>query len=260
MAGIGFAVASPSDDTAMDLGRRIGRSTDQETRPRTMANIITVGRLILLFVVVAMIYQWPVELALVSMALLIVVFAGDGLDGWVARRRNSTSQFGAVFDIAGDRIVETVLWIVFANLSLIPVWAPLAVVTRGGVVDALRSLSYSEGMTAFGERNMMRSPITRWLTAGRFMRGFYGWAKAAGFIFLAGFVGYQRPGAADTWLDAVYDNDLIRGLGWLTVWLAFALMLIRGLPVIVDAWPYLRQPQARPGAATAPVEPPVARR
>ncbi len=222
-----------------------------------MANLITVGRLILLFVVVAMIYQWPVDLALLSMALLIVVFAGDGLDGWVARRRNATSQFGAVFDIAGDRIVETVLWVVFANLNLIPVWAPLAVITRGGVVDALRSLSYAEGMTAFGERTMMRSPVTRWLTSGRFMRGFYGYAKAAGFVFLAGLAGYQQPAAAGTWLEAVYGIDLIRGLGWLSVWLAFALMLIRGLPVIVDAWPYLRQPQAARPAPSPSVEPPV---
>jgi CDP-diacylglycerol--glycerol-3-phosphate 3-phosphatidyltransferase len=222
-----------------------------------MANLITVGRLILLFVVVAMIYLRPVELALPSMILLIVVFAGDGLDGWVARRRNSTSQFGAVFDIAGDRIVESVLWVVFANLHLIPVWAPLAVITRGGVVDALRSLSYAEGMTAFGERNMMRSPVTRWLTSGRFMRGFYGYAKAAGFVFLTGLAGYQQPEAAGTWLEAVYGVDVLRWLGWLSVWLAFALMLIRGLPVIIDAWPYLRQPQAANAAAPSAVEPPV---
>jgi CDP-diacylglycerol--glycerol-3-phosphate 3-phosphatidyltransferase len=229
-----------------------------------MANIITVGRLILLFVVVAMIYQRPVSLALPSMILLIVVFAGDGLDGWVARRRNSTSQFGAVFDIAGDRIVETVLWVVFANLNLIPVWAPLAVITRGGIVDALRSLSYSEGMTAFGEKSMMRSPLTRWLTSGRFMRGFYGYAKAVGFVFLAGLAGYQQPESAGTWLETVYGNDLVRGFGWLSVWLAFALMIIRGVPVIVDAWPYLQQPQSTGATPTSPattpgVTPPVPR-
>jgi CDP-diacylglycerol--glycerol-3-phosphate 3-phosphatidyltransferase len=79
-----------------------------------MANLITIARLILLFVVIAMIHFRPVDLALPSMILLGVVFAGDGIDGWVARRRGSTSPFGAVFDIAGDRIVETVLWVYFA--------------------------------------------------------------------------------------------------------------------------------------------------
>ncbi len=212
-----------------------------------MANLITIGRLVLLFVVIAMIYREPVRLAFVSMALVIVVFAGDGLDGWVARKRNSTSQFGAVFDIAGDRIVETALWIVFSDMKLVPVWVPLLVVTRGAVVDALRSLSYSEGKTAFGADTMMRSDLTRWLTAGRFMRGLYGWSKAAGFVFLTGLAGYVRPESAGTWLAALYDIGAARAFGWLWVWLSVVLLVVRGLPVIIDAMPALRAAPADSG-------------
>lgn len=206
-----------------------------------MANLITIARLILLFVVVAMIHFRPVELALPSMVLLGVVFAGDGLDGWVARRRGSTSPFGAVFDIAGDRIVETVLWVYFAWERVIPLWVPFLVIVRGGIVDALRSMSYVEGMTAFGEKNMMRSALTRWLTAGRFMRGLYGYVKAAAFVFLTGYLGYLQPEAAGTWLERLFGLDLVRWLGWATVYSAVALTLIRGLPVLFDAIPYLRQ-------------------
>jgi len=130
-----------------------------------MANLITVGRLVLLFVVIGLIVVGNVHVVGACMALIVVVFASDGIDGYVARRRGSTSAFGAVFDIAGDRIVENVLWVVFADLGVVPIWVPLMVLTRGFVVDGLRSLSYGEGMTAFGERNMMRSPITRSTTA-----------------------------------------------------------------------------------------------
>ena len=56
-----------------------------------MANLITIARLILLFVVIAMIHFRPVDLALLSMILLGVVYAADGIDGWVARKRGSTS-------------------------------------------------------------------------------------------------------------------------------------------------------------------------
>jgi CDP-diacylglycerol--glycerol-3-phosphate 3-phosphatidyltransferase len=206
-----------------------------------MANLITIARLILLFVVIAMIHFWPVDLALLSMILLGVVFAGDGLDGWVARKRGSTSPFGAVFDIAGDRIVETVLWVYFAWERLIPLWVPFLVIVRGGIVDALRSMSYVDGMTAFGENTMMRSGFTRWLTAGRFMRGLYGYVKAAAFIFLTGYLGYVQPDAAGTWLDRVYDLTAIQWFGWANVWLAVALTLIRGLPVVFDAMPYIRR-------------------
>jgi CDP-diacylglycerol--glycerol-3-phosphate 3-phosphatidyltransferase len=220
-----------------------------------MANLITIARLILLFVVIAMIHFQPVALALPSMILLGIVFAGDGLDGWVARRRGSTSPFGAVFDIAGDRIVETVLWVFFAWERVIPLWVPFLVIVRGGVVDALRSLSYGEGMTAFGEKNMMRSSITRWLTAGRFMRGLYGYVKATAFIFLTGYYGFIQPEAAGTWLDRIYGIEPLLWFGWLNVWLAVALLIIRGLPVIFDAIPYIQQSEpvltessAQPGA------------
>lgn len=219
-----------------------------------MANLITVARLLLLFVVIAMIVAAPVALALPSMVLIVVVFAGDGLDGWVARKRNSASRFGAVFDIAGDRIVETALWIAFAYLRAVPLWVPLLVVTRGSLVDAVRSLAFAEGKSAFGPDTMMRSPLTRWLTAGRFMRGLYGYAKAAAFVFLTGYVGWQQPAAAGTWLAAVYDPTWVRLLGWTVVWLAVALMVVRGLPVLFDALPDLRaQASDRP----SPVRPVV---
>jgi CDP-diacylglycerol--glycerol-3-phosphate 3-phosphatidyltransferase len=205
-----------------------------------MANLITIGRLVLLFIVIWLIYEANVQVITACMFLIIVVFASDGLDGWVARRRGSTSPFGAVFDIAGDRIAENVLWIIFADLNKLPVWVPLLVITRGFLVDGLRSLSYAEGMTAFGDRNMMRSPLTHWLTAGRFMRGLFGVSKCAGFVFLTGLVGYEDRDSDGTALGGLYDMDWYTWLGWSMVWLSVALTIIRGLPVLYDSIGYLR--------------------
>ena len=224
-----------------------------------MANLITVARLLLLFVVVWLIYRDDATVLAWCMLLLAVVFVSDGLDGYVARRRGSTSTFGAVFDIAGDRIVENVLWVVFAHLDVIPLWVPLLVITRGSIVDALRSLSYAEGMTAFGERTMMRSAFTRWLTAGRFMRGLFGYAKAAGFVFLTGLYAQEIEEPAGGWLGDLYDVDAFEWFGWGLVWLAVALTIIRGLPVVYDAMDYVRarDEQASP-TSTAAVPPPNA--
>lgn len=205
-----------------------------------MANLITVARLVLLFVVIWMIYVGNAQVIAACMLLVIVIFASDGLDGWVARKRGSTSPFGAVFDIAGDRIVENALWVIFADLNLIPVWVPLMVITRGFLVDGLRSLSYAEGMTAFGEKNMMRSELTQWLTAGRFMRGLFGWAKSAGFVFLTGLVAWEQVDTVDTFIGALYSIDAYRWFGWSLVWLAVALTVIRALPVFVDSVAFIR--------------------
>src|SRR6476661_1803750 len=112
-----------------------------------MANLITIGRLLLVFIVIALVYEGGVTTITFCIPVVALIFAADGLDGYVARKRKSTSQFGSIFDIAGDRIVENALWIAFANLGLITVAAPLLVMTRGFVVDGIRSVSYSEGKT-----------------------------------------------------------------------------------------------------------------
>lgn len=210
-----------------------------------MANAITIGRLVLLFVVIWLIYTGSVQVLTACMVLLIVVFAGDGIDGWVARKTNTTSTFGAVFDISGDRIVENALWIIFSDLGLLPVWVPLLVLSRGFIVDGLRSLSLSEGMTAFGEQNMMRSSLTRWLTAGRFMRGLFGYAKALGFVFLTGLVAWEQRDTTGTFIGSVYGQDWFRWLGWGLVVLAVVLTVVRGLPVIWDAIPMMREMDRR---------------
>ncbi len=207
------------------------------------------ARLILLFVVIWLIYVGNVQVVTACMLLIIVVFASDGLDGWVARKRGSASTFGAVFDILGDRIVENALWVIFADLDLIPVWIPLMVLTRGFIVDGLRSMSYAEGKTPFGKNNMMKSALTEWLTAGRFMRGFFGWAKAAGFVFLTGLAGYERLDTDGTLLGTIYDQQWYLWLGWGLVWAAVILTIVRGIPVIIDAWAQIQGNAEQPLSA-----------
>jgi CDP-diacylglycerol--glycerol-3-phosphate 3-phosphatidyltransferase len=73
------------------------------------------------------------------------------------------------------------------------------------------------------------------------MRGLYGYVKAAAFIFLTGYFGYIQPDVVGTWLDKLYSIDVVRWFGWANVALAVILLVIRGLPVIFDAIPYIQQ-------------------
>lgn len=204
-----------------------------------MANLITLGRLLLFFITVGLIYTRDPRLVLLAVGLVVVVIWSDALDGWVARYRGSTTDFGSIIDIAGDRIVETCFWIVFADLGLIGIWAPLLVVTRGIVVDTLRSVAFRHGRTAFGEKTMARSPLTAWLTASRFMRALYGTAKAAGFVFLTALFAAHLPAARGSAIQSLVGGGPLWWLGWILVYTALALTIIRGLPVIFDSWEYI---------------------
>jgi CDP-diacylglycerol--glycerol-3-phosphate 3-phosphatidyltransferase len=138
------------------------------------ANIITLSRLPLLLLLVGLLYlQWA-PAALAALALLAVLYLMDWFDGYWARTKNQVTDLGSVLDIAIDRVVENVLWIVFAHLGRTPVWVPILFIIRSFVVDGLRGFALARGYSAFG---MMHSSWGRFLVSGRFMRGLYGLAK-----------------------------------------------------------------------------------
>ncbi len=193
-----------------------------------MANLITLSRLLLLIVVVVVAYQPPSWWQFLNVPLLIVVFVTDGLDGYVARRRGETSLFGAMLDIAGDRIVELTMWIVLADLDLLPVWVPLVFVIRGTIVDAIRaSQTASSHQSPFA---MMQSALGQWLVAGKFMRIFYAVLKAHAFCWLL-FIQPMPVLIPQIWAQW---GALMTGIGAALVYLSVAICLVRGLPVIVE--------------------------
>lgn len=192
-----------------------------------MANLITLTRFLLLFLLVTMAYQASPSWQLLDAPLLLVIIALDGLDGYVARKLGETSVFGSIFDIAVDRVVEITLWVVLGHLGLVPIWVVMVFIVRGTIVDSIRYVAISEGQTAFG---MMRSPLGRFLVAGRFMRALYGTVKALtfGWILLIQPLPALVPGHWAEWSGtwAVVTLTLVLA--------SVGLCLLRGLPVVVE--------------------------
>jgi CDP-diacylglycerol---glycerol-3-phosphate 3-phosphatidyltransferase len=193
-----------------------------------MANLVTLSRLLLLLLVVWLSYQPPTLWSFATFFLIIFIFVSDGLDGYIARKRNETSLFGALFDIAGDRIVELTLWIVAADTDLVPIWVPLVFIIRGVIVDTIRSSNaVAEGVAPFA---LMRSPLGKFVVAGKFMRALYAVAKASAFAGLA----LQQPGPAllpGFWSEIGW---LLTALTYFFVYLSVVLCVARGLPVMAE--------------------------
>ena len=221
-------------DPTMTAKAAIIRSAPAVYNP-AMANLITLSRLAMLLVVVAIAYRPVSPMQLWIWPLLSLVFISDGLDGWVARRRGEESLFGALFDIAVDRIVELTLWIVLADLDLIPIWIPIVFVIRGVLVDAIRASQVQADRR--GPFSLLNSPTARWLVAGRFMRGFYATIKACAFVGLFLIkplplgVDALVPSLAEAW--AFVEPGFVPLVMTLT-YLAVALCVLRGLPVVLE--------------------------
>lgn len=194
-----------------------------------MANAITLSRLLFLAVAVALLYQPGALPKVIAFVLIVLLIALDGIDGYVARARGETSDLGAVMDIAIDRLVETVLWIVYADITVVPVWVALIVVSRGIITDAIRSYALAKGETAF---EMMQTPWARWLVSGRPMRAFYGFMKAFVFAALALLLALREAIPTAAWLEP------LRLVLLLLVFVTVTITLVRGAPVVYESRRY----------------------
>jgi CDP-diacylglycerol---glycerol-3-phosphate 3-phosphatidyltransferase len=194
-----------------------------------LANAITLSRLVLLVIAVWFLYVGGPGLKFAAFVLTVVIIAMDGIDGMVARARGETSELGSVMDIAIDRVVENVYWIVYADLGLVPVWVALVVVSRGIITDAIRGFVLAKGETAF---DMMKTPWARWLVSGRPMRAFYGGIKAVVFSALALFMALRVWAPDAEWLGLL--GTLLSILVIVTV----ATTLLRGIPVVIESRHY----------------------
>ncbi|MCK4349248.1 MAG: CDP-alcohol phosphatidyltransferase family protein [Candidatus Krumholzibacteria bacterium] len=210
------------------------------------ANIITLLRIGLVFVAV-LLFGAGFYGQLAAFLLTILIIYMDALDGYVARKLNTASDFGALFDITGDRIVENVYWIYFASIGMVTIWIPIIVITRGFLTDSLRSIAFAEGKTAFGDKTMMRSVFTRFLVSSRFSRGIYGVSKAVIFCYLGGLIAVR--GAVAEFSIAIPDRMLssLGLLGQIIAYIVLIMCIIRGIPVLWDGRYYLlekRYPKA----------------
>ena len=197
-----------------------------------MANIITVARFPLLFIYLGILYYGNQILMFWDVLLIIIIFNLDSLDGWVARKLNEASLLGSVLDIATDRTLEYVLWVVYAHLGLIPVLVPIIVLIRGTAVDAVRSVRMKSGLSAFDQ---IQSPLSKFLVSSRFMRAFYGIAKGAAAALLT--LAYALQSNSGPWPNLVYQTGRVFTL------LSVCLCVIRGLPVLIEG---IKEIQASP--------------
>ena len=105
---------------------------------RHLPNIICVLRIALV---------WPIAAALaereylIALALFMVAGLSDGVDGYLAKRFNWTSELGKLLDPLADKLLLVTVFVESAWLGLAPWWLTSAVVARD-VLIALGALAF----------------------------------------------------------------------------------------------------------------------
>lgn len=189
---------------------------------------ITLSRFPLLVLSVLAFYFGSPAVQLCGTAVLLVGLLLDTIDGVVARRTGQASLLGGVLDIAADRTYELVLWVGFADLSLIPPWIPMLILARTTLTDAFRSLGVSQGVAPLDQQD---TALGRFLVASPTMRIAYSVGKVTA---LCGLPLIRALGALPSGAGPRLLVPTLEPLVGIALYASVAICLLRGLPVIIE--------------------------
>ena len=141
----------------------------------TLPDQLTLARALAVPVVVVL-YAWNFDNhAYWATIVFAVAMATDQVDGWLARRRNQTSNFGALLDPIADKVLVMVALVMLVAEGVAPAWMVAAIVAREIAISGLRLAAVERGI----------------VVAARDLGKLKTWAQA----LAVGFAGFAAAGA-----------------------------------------------------------------
>ena len=116
----------------------------------TLPTIMTWSRIVAIPLIMAVFYlPIPMEVRSITAALMFIVFAfTDWLDGFLARKLNQTSSFGAFLDPVADKFLVCASLLILVHLQRCDVFAALIIIGREIGISALREWMAKIGASA----------------------------------------------------------------------------------------------------------------
>ena len=118
-----------------------------------LPNKLTVARIVLVPVFMAfLLIQAPKGSPLfphqdmVATAIFILAAATDGLDGYIARKRNLVTSLGKFMDPLADKLLVSAALISLVELGSVPAWIVWVILGREFAVTGLRAIAANEGV------------------------------------------------------------------------------------------------------------------
>lgn len=97
----------------------------------TIPNLITVGRFLLVPLVIHALLTGQAALAFFG---FVVAGVSDAVDGFIARQFNQRSDLGAYLDPIADKVLLVSVFIVLGYLGHLPLWLVIAAVSRDALI------------------------------------------------------------------------------------------------------------------------------
>lgn len=114
--------------------------------PLNLANTLTLLRILLVPVlVVALLVETPYGSLFAGIVFALAAIS-DGVDGYIARSRDSVTTFGKLMDPIADKLLVTAALVSLVSLGRLAAWIAMVIIAREFAVSMLRMAAKQQGV------------------------------------------------------------------------------------------------------------------
>ena len=111
-----------------------------------LPNTLTLLRILAVPVVVVALLSEIDDGDVIAAIVFALAAATDGLDGYIARRRNQLTNFGKLMDPLADKLLVVAALICLVDLNRLAAWIAMVIIAREIAVTGLRTLAAEQGV------------------------------------------------------------------------------------------------------------------
>ncbi len=111
-----------------------------------LANRLTLARIFLIPIFMLILIIEIKYGKIIATAVFIIAASTDGLDGYIARKRNQVTMLGKFMDPLADKLLISTALVYLVELGSIPAWVAVMIIGREFAVTGLRVIAAAEGI------------------------------------------------------------------------------------------------------------------
>ena len=114
--------------------------------PLNIPNLLTLLRILLVPVLVVALGTEAKGGSEIAAAVFVLAAVTDGLDGYIARSRQSITTFGKVMDPVADKLLIAAALLTLVSLDRVAAWVAMIIIAREFAVSGLRIAAGQQGV------------------------------------------------------------------------------------------------------------------
>ena len=114
--------------------------------PLNLPNVLTLLRILLVPVLVVALTEEVPGGDAIAAAVFVVAALTDGIDGYIARSRESITNFGKVMDPVADKLLIAAALLALVSLDRVDAWVAMVIIAREFAVSGLRIAAGQQGV------------------------------------------------------------------------------------------------------------------